>query len=103
MHEMFELAFGGREQFFDRPDMTIHRAADIEEQQHLDGVVPFRAHQDVEIALVRAAFDRAVEIELVGGPGTGEFAQAAQRDLDVARAEFDIAGKILEFALVPTP
>ena len=65
MHEMLEFALGRGEQFFGRLDVPIHRAADIEEQQHLDGVVPLRPHQNVEIALVRGAFDRAVEIELV--------------------------------------
>ena len=91
----------GREQFLRRLDVPVHRAADVEEQQHLDGVVPLRPHQDVEIAFVRGALDGAVEVELVRRAGAREFAQPAQRDLDVAGAEFDVAGEILELALVP--
>ena len=41
------------------------------------------------------------EIELVGRARARELAQPPQRHLDVARAEFDIAGEILELALVP--
>ena len=70
-------------------------------KQHLDGVVALRPHQDVEIALLRRALDGAVEIELLGRAGAGEFAQPAQRHLDVAGAELDVAGEVLEFALVP--
>ena len=58
-------------------------------------------HVDVEIALVRGALDGVVEIELVGRAGAREFAQAAQRDLDVARAELDLVVEVLELALVP--
>ncbi len=36
-----------------------------------------------------------------GRAGAGELAQAAQRDLDVAGAEFDGVVEVLEFALVP--
>ena len=67
----------------------------------LIGVVPLRAHVDVEIALVRGALDGVVEIELVGRAGAGELAQAAQRDLDVARAELDLVVEVLELAPVP--
>src|SRR5215216_50757 len=45
--------------------------------------------------------DRAVEIELLGRAGACEFAQAAQRDLDVAGAKLDLVVEILELALVP--
>ena len=50
---------------------------------------------------MRGALDGAVEVELVGRAGAGEFAQPAQRDLDVAGAELDVAGEIPELALVP--
>ena len=36
-----------------------------------------------------------------GGAGAGEYAQAAQRHLDVAGAQFDVAVEILELAPVP--
>ena len=47
------------------------------------------------------SLDGGVEIELVRRAGARELAQAAQRDLDVADAELDIAVEILELALVP--
>src|SRR5580704_5671698 len=101
MHHVLELGARRREQFFGRLDVPIHRAADVEEQQHLDGVVALRPHQNVEIALMRGALDGAVEIELLRRAGAGEFAQAPQRDLDVAGAELDVAVEIAELALVP--
>ena len=84
-----------------RLDVPVHRAADVEEQQHLHRIVPLRPHQDVEIALVRGALDGAVEIEFVGRTGARELAQPPQRDLDVAGAEFDVVVEVLELALVP--
>ena len=42
-----------------------------------------------------------VEIEFLGRAGAGEFAQAAQRHLDVAGAELDVAVEIPKLALVP--
>ncbi|OIQ70482.1 hypothetical protein GALL_479070 [mine drainage metagenome] len=55
----------------------------------------------VEIAVVGGLLDRGVEIKFVGRAGAGEFAQAPQRDLDVADAELDIAVEILELAFIP--
>src|SRR5262249_34671670 len=101
MLHVLELGARGREQLLRDLDMPIHRAADVEEQQHLDGVVPLGPHVDVEIALVRRAFDGAVEIELLRRPGARELAQAAQGDLDVAGAKLDFIIEILELALVP--
>ena len=98
---VLEFALRRREQLLDLLDMRIHRAADVEEHQHLDRVAPLGAHVDVEIAVVGGLPDRGVEIEFVGRAGAGEFAQAPQRDLDVADAELDIAVEILELALVP--
>ena len=51
--------------------------------------------------MVGGLLDGGVEIEFVGRAGAGELAQPAQRDLDVADAELDIAVEILELALVP--
>ena len=98
---VLEFGLRRREQLLDLLDMRIHRAADIEEHQHLDRIAPLGAHVHVEIAVVGGLPDRGVEIEFVGRAGAGEFAQAAQRDLDVADAELDIAVEILELALVP--
>src|SRR5262249_57385654 len=47
------------------------------------------------------ALDGAVEVELLRRAGAGELAQAAQRDLDVARAELDLVVEILEVAPIP--
>src|SRR6202043_2359064 len=55
----------------------------------------------VEITVVGGLLDRGIEVEFVRRAGAGELAQASQRDLDVADAEFDIAVEIPEFALVP--
>ena len=77
MLHMLELAARGREQFLGRLDVPVHRSADVEEQENLHRVVALGPHEDVEIALVRAALDGAVEIELLGRAGAGEPAQAA--------------------------
>ncbi len=74
MLHVLELGAGRREQLLGRLDVPIHGAADVEEQQHLHGVVPLWPQQDVEIALARRALDGAVEIELLGGAGAGELA-----------------------------
>src|SRR5947207_14699079 len=91
----------GREKRLYKLNMPDHRSADVEQRQHLDGVVTLWPHVDVEIALVRGALDGVVEIELVGRAGAGELAQPAQRDLDVARAELDGIVEVLELAPVP--
>src|SRR5947209_3728791 len=101
MREVLELGLRGGEQLLDELDVPVHRAADVEQRQHLDGVMPLGAHVDVEIALVRGALDGVVEIELVGRAGARELAQPAQRDLDVARAELDLVVEVLELAPVP--
>ena len=82
--------------------MVVHRAADVEKQQHLDLVVALRPHQDVEHpALFAVELMVPSQVELFGGAVAGEAAQAAQRDLDVARAEFHLVVQVLVFALVP--
>ncbi len=63
--------------------------------------MPLGPQLDVEITLVRGFADGAVEIELLRRAGAGEFAQAPQRQLDVAGAELDLVVEVLEFALVP--
>ncbi len=72
MLEPLELALGGGEQLLGRLDVPVHRAADVEEQQHLDGVAPLRPQLDVDVALVGGRADRAVEVELVGRALAGE-------------------------------
>ncbi len=100
--QMTELALRRREELLAQPDMRIHRAADVEEQQHLDAVAPLRDEMQVEVARIRrGALDRAVHVELLGHAFAREAAQLAQRDLDVARVELDVAVEIPEAALVP--
>src|SRR5690606_28086278 len=82
-------------------DMAVHRAADVEEQQHLDGVAPLGPHMNVQPALTRRAVDGAVDVQLLGRAFAGEAAQAAQGHLDVARAQFDRVVQVPVFALFP--
>jgi len=45
--------------------------------------------------------DGAVDVQLFGGAFTGELAQPAQGQLDVAGAQFDLVVEVLVLALVP--
>src|SRR5690606_27283304 len=86
---------------FTQLDMPVHRAADVQEQQHFDGVAPLGPHLDVQPALTRRAVDGAVDVQFLGRALAGEAAQAAQGDLDVARAQFDRVVQVAVFALLP--
>lgn len=100
--QMLELAAGGGEQFLDEADVVVHRTADVEEQQHLDRVVPLRDHLQVEPAgVVGGGADGAGQVEFAGRAAAGELAQAAQRHLDVAGADLDPVVQVLELAAVP--
>ncbi len=100
--KMLELAAAGREKLFTDANVIVHRAADVEKQQNLDRVVAFGAHVQIEPAgVTRRAGDGAFEIELFGCPLAGKTAQAAQGDLDVARAELDAVVEVAVFALFP--
>src|SRR5208282_4758851 len=101
VREPLELALGAGKELFGRLDVPVHRAADIEKQEDLDGVAPLRAQLHVDIALVGGRADRSVEVELLGRALASEPAQPAQRELDVARTEFGVAVEIPELALVP--
>ncbi len=69
--------------------MVVHGAADIQQHQYLDIVLALRPHPDVEVAgIVGRRADRVIECQLIFHALPRELAQAAQRDLDVARAEF---------------
>src|SRR3954453_11061463 len=99
--EVLELGRRGGEQFLAEPDVRVHRAADVEEEEQLHRIVPLGAHLDVEPALARGAVDRAVHVELLGGALAGEAAEPPQRDLDVPPAELDRGIEVPELALVP--
>ena len=99
---MLELAAGGGEQLLADPYVVVHRAADVQEQQHLHGVVPLRDHLDVQQASVAGSrFDGVVEVEFVRRALAGEPAQAAQGDLEVAGAQLDRIVEVAELAPVP--
>mgnify|MGYP005605756533 CR=1 FL=1 len=55
----------------------------------------------IKPAMLGGGFDGAVQVKLVSSACAGKFAQAAQRNLDVARAKLDRVVEILEFTLVP--
>ena len=56
---------------------------------------------NIQPALTRGAVDGGVHVELVGGAFAREAAQAAQRDLDVARAELAVAVEVAKLDLLP--
>src|SRR5262249_1995804 len=65
-------------------------------------VVPFRDQFQVQpTGIMRGRFDGAVEIEFLGGSLAGKLAQAAQRQLDVAGAQFDGVVEIAELTPIP--
>src|SRR4051812_44518432 len=99
--EILELRRGGAEQLLAKPDVRVHRAADVEEEEQFHRIVALGPELDVEPALARGAVDRAVHVELVGRAFAGEAAEAPERDLDVAGAELDRAVEVPELALVP--
>src|SRR5438132_2778442 len=100
--EVAELGLGGGEQLFADLDVRVHRAADIEEQQHLHAVAAFGYEVQIEPArILRRPFDRRIEIELFRHAFAREAAQAPQRDLDVARVQLYRVVEIAERALVP--
>jgi hypothetical protein len=65
---VLELGARRREQLLRRCARRVHRAADVEEQQHLDRVVPLGHHLEVEQAGVARWSDGVVEIEFIGTP-----------------------------------
>lgn len=100
--QVLELGLAGREQLLADLNVGVHRAADIEQDQQLHRVAPLRSHLNVEQAsIARGVVDGAVDVQFVRRALTGELAQAAQGDLDVARTEFDLIVEVLVFALVP--
>src|SRR5690606_27456535 len=81
--------------------MVVHRAANIEEHQQVDGIAPLGPRPDVEIAVLGGRLDGAVEVELLIGAFAYPAAQSLQRYLDVARADLDAVVQIAELAPVP--
>ena len=75
---VLEFGLGRGKHLLAQLDVVVHRAADVEKQQHLDLVVALRPHQDVEHAgFPGGGGDGAVQIELLGRAVAGEAAQAS--------------------------
>jgi hypothetical protein len=75
--QVLEFGARGREQFLAHFYVVFHRAAHVQEQQHLYRVVPLRHHLDVEPAGVpRGRADGVVQVQFLGRPLAGELAQA---------------------------
>ena len=98
---VLELGLRRREHFLAQLHVVVHRAADVEQQEHLYRVAPLGAHVDVEVGLLRCRADGVLEVEFFRRALSREFSQAPQRNLDVARAELDRIVEVLVFALVP--
>ncbi len=60
--QIFELAGCRTEELFTKLDEGIHRSADIEEQQELDGILALGPHMDIEPALLSCAIDGCIEV-----------------------------------------
>src|SRR6266704_2523662 len=90
------------EELFAQLHVVVHRAADVEEHQHLDGVVALRAHAEVENpGVARGLVDGGVEVELLRRPFARELAEASERHRDVARAELDRVVQVAVLARIP--
>ena len=57
--------------------MAVHRPADVEKQQDLDGIVPLGPELDVQPPAPGSAVDRPIEVQLFGSALASEAAQAA--------------------------
>src|SRR3989338_1230814 len=100
-HQMLEFGAGGAEEFLHDADIGVHAAAHVEKQQHFYSVAAFRAGLHIQPAMIGGGADGAIEVQFVRRPVARPFPQAAQRNLDVAGAEFLLVIQIAEFALVP--
>ena len=81
--------------------MGIHRATDIKEDQHFDGIASLWPQDNIEIAILCRGIDRAFEVELRRSSIAGPTTQAAQRDFNIAGAQLNLIVEIFILALVP--
>src|SRR5690349_9661070 len=104
MLEVAKLRLRRREELLADLDVRIHRSADVQKQKYVDPIATLRLQSQIEPAGVACrAADRPLEVELVGNTFARETAQPAQRNLDVARVELDIAIEVAKRSLVPHP
>ncbi len=100
--EVLELGARGREELLHLPDVRVHGATDVEEEQHLHLVLAGADHLQVEVArVVGGGANRSREVQLLLGALADELAEASEGDLQVARAELDLIVEVAELALVP--
>src|SRR5690606_2706128 len=100
--QMFDLAASPTKQRLTGAHVIVQRAADVQKQQHLDGVAPLGNEFEIQHpGVARGGVYGVVQIQVLGGAFAGELAELAQRDLDVAGAELDGVVEIAELALVP--
>src|SRR4029077_5610708 len=102
MFQALELTARRGKQLLADAHVAVHRAANIEKQQHLDGIVPLRNEVQIEQAAVAGGgIDRALEVELLERAFAWGPAQPAQRESQVAGAELD---RVVEVSiLTPFP
>ena len=81
--------------------MRIHRAANIKKQKHLYRIAALRSGLDIDIAIFSGFANCGVEVQFLLCPIACPFAQPFQSNLDVAGAQFNIAIKVFETALIP--
>ena len=99
--QVFEGRARGREELLAHLHVRIHGAADVKQGEHLDGIAPFRTHDDIQPALFGGGADRIVQVQLFMGAVAGKLAQAAQGDLEIACAQLAVAVQVLVAALFP--
>src|SRR6185437_1424425 len=102
MLEVLELGTRSGEELLDTQYVVVHRAAHVEEEEHLHRVVQLRHHAQVEPAGVpRGRADGAIEIEDIGRALAREAPEPPKRHLDIADAQLAIRVVVAELALVP--
>ena len=99
---VLELGSARRKQLFADLDVSVHGAADVEQQEQFDRIASLRAHLDVQQAAIACGVaDGAVEVQLILRTLASELAQPAQGDLDIAGAQLYRVVEVLVFALLP--
>ncbi len=100
--QVLELGARCRKQLLSDPNMVVHRTAYIHEQQHLDLIAPLGHEFEVQVAGIAGGCpDGVVEIKFELVALAHELAQALERDLDIAGAQFDLIVVIAELTLIP--
>ena len=104
MLEMLELAARGGEQLLADAHVLVHRAADVEEQQHLDRIVPLGHAASGRAARRCARWRRWCRRDRAHRPRPrARTGAAAQRQLEVARAELDARHRSCGTRAAPRP